>query len=169
MDQAQEIIETANWINDFVLKHNLCPFAHKPVNENTVKYVLTNEEIGPDLVEKFLLELDQLKAKPSVSTCFLVCPKLNKDFLTYINFIYELEDVLIEKEFEEDFQLASFHPDYQFAGTLAEDVTNMTNRSPHALIHILRADEMEEAIEQYGDTDQIPINNMEKMKKLFAE
>ena len=161
--QEVEIEETIAWIKEFVIKNNLCPFAHKPVSENKVKYVLVHEKIGNELKNIFL---EQVK-NPTISNSFLVCPNLNADFLSYIQLIYDLEECLIEKGLEESYQVASFHPLYQFAGTAPEDVTNKTNRSPHALIHILRGSEMEQAIKQHGNTDQIPFQNIEKMKKLF--
>ena len=167
MKQEVEITETIAWIKEFVIKHNLCPFAHKPVSENRVKYLLVNKVIGSELRDIFLEEVRNLSTDATISNSFLVCPKLNKDFLTYINFIYELEELLIQEGFEGIFQLASFHPLYQFGGTVPEDVTNRTNRSPHALIHILRGDEMEKAIKHYGNTDQIPFQNIEKMRNLF--
>jgi len=167
LKDSKEIKETVAWINDFVIKHNLCPFAHKPVSENKVRYVLVEEKIGTNLERFFLEEVNHLISNPSVSNSFLVCPKLNDDFMAYINMIYQLEDLLSDKELNEGFQIASFHPSYQFAGTTIDDVSNRTNRSPHALIHILRGDEMEAAIKQHGKTDQIPIQNIAKMNKLF--
>ena len=167
MAQEVEIKETIAWIKEFVIKHNLCPFANKPVSEKKVKYELVNESIGNELKNKFLEEVRYLISDPNISNSFLVCPKLNGDFLSYIHFIYELEECLVQEELEDAYQVASFHPLYQFAGTLPGDVTNRTNRSPHALIHILRGAEMEQAIKQHGNTDQIPFQNIEKMKKLF--
>lgn len=169
MKEKQEIKETKAWIKDFVLKHNLCPFAHKPVNENKVKYIFSEAPIGKALEEIFFSEIQFLTENPDVSNSFLVCPKLNHDFLSYIHFIYKLEDLLVQKFLENQFQLASFHPAYQFGGTTFEDVSNKTNRSPHALIHILRGDEMEQAIKNHGNTEEIPIHNIEKMEKLFSK
>ncbi len=168
MKQKPEVVETIAWINNFVLKHNLCPFARKPINENKVRfeYLKTSEE--STLENKFLEEVRLLISKPSISNSMLVCPELDSNFLAYMDLIYKLEDILVEEELEADFQVASFHPAYQFAGTSPEAVENLTNRSPHAIIHILRGDEMEEAIEQHGQTDQIPLQNIEKMKKLFS-
>ena len=35
-------------------------------------------------------------------------------------------------------QVASFHPQFQFADTHINDVSNATNRSPYPTLHILR-------------------------------
>ena len=64
------------------------------------------------------------------------------------------------------YQIASFHPDYQFGGTDLEDVENYTNRSPYPMLHLLREDSLEKAIEQYPNVDQIPIRNIELMNSM---
>ncbi len=39
---------------------------------------------------------------------------------------------------EGELQVASFHPDYRFAGTPAQDITNYTTRSPYPMLQVLR-------------------------------
>jgi hypothetical protein len=67
-----------------------------------------------------------------------------------------------------EFQIASFHPDYRFAETTSEDVTNYTNRSPYPILHLLREASLEKAIERHGNTEQIPHANMRLMRELGA-
>ena len=70
------------------------------------------------------------------------------------------------KGYEGVYQLATFHPDYCFAGVDANDVTNYTNRSPYPMLHLLREEQLEKAINDYGDTSKIPENNMACLRKL---
>ena len=72
------------------------------------------------------------------------------------------------RHYTQRFQIASFHPDYQFAGTEADDAENYTNRSPYPLLHILRESSLEKAIAAHGDTEQIPEDNIQLMNKLGA-
>ncbi|MCB0563144.1 MAG: DUF1415 family protein, partial [Phaeodactylibacter sp.] len=51
------------------------------------------------------------------------------DFLDYLDFLDEGERLIRENGLEGVIQLASFHPDYQFAGTEPEAPENYTNRS----------------------------------------
>jgi hypothetical protein len=67
------------------------------------------------------------------------------------------------------FQLASFHPAYQFAGTKEGDPTNYTNRSPLPLIHIIRTEEVADAIASHPDIDSVPLANKAKMRELGVE
>ena len=64
-------------------------------------------------------------------------------------------------------QIASFHPDYQFADSEASDVTNYTNRSPYPLIHFLRVKDVSTAIDNFdGSTDDIWKSNKKKLRNL---
>ena len=64
------------------------------------------------------------------------------------------------------FQVASFHPHYQFADTQFDDVENYTNRSPFPMLHLLREDSLEKAIDSHPDVDGIPERNVALMQEL---
>ena len=65
--------------------------------------------------------------------------------------------------------MASFHPDYRFAGTERDDAENYTNRSPYPVLHILREASIEQALAGFENPDQIPERNIRTMEKLGAE
>lgn len=119
--------------------------------------------------ELFLDELRALEESKQFSTSFLILPWLDADFGAYLD-VLDLSQLLLEEEdWDEVFQLASFHPKYQFAETQQADVSNKTNQSPHALIHLLQIDEVEKAIAHYdGETSEIPARNIALMNHLFA-
>jgi uncharacterized protein len=62
--------------------------------------------------------------------------------------------------------VASFHPNYQFAGTQAEDIENYTNRSPYPTLHLLREASVELAVAAIGDADEIYRRNIRTLKDL---
>ena len=66
-------------------------------------------------------------------------------------------------------QLASFHPDYQFAGEPIEAASHFTNRAPFPMIHLLREDMVTRALETYPNPEQIPERNIQKLKGLGRE
>ena len=68
--------------------------------------------------------------------------------------------------FEGMFQIASFHPAYQFAGTETDDVENFTNRAPYPILHLLREDSLSKALDQHPDPDGIPDKNIRLLKSL---
>ncbi len=152
---------TIQWIEGFVLKHNLCPFAKIPFTNNKILYQDTNTT----QLEKLLFELHTLLFNmEGYSNGFFILPSM--EFDEFLDVFYAAEQYIIDAGFSSEFQLASFHPEYQFADYSEEDKRNRTNQSPFPMIHILRVLEMKKAIEQYGDTTQIFVENEKKMNRL---
>ncbi len=161
--------ETERWILSFIVKLNICPFAKREVERDTVKIQVAQAKKISDALEELLMALLYLDTNPTIETTLLVFPNLFKDFFKYLDFVDCAECLISEQGYEGIYQLASFHPDYCFANTCFDDVSNYTNRSPYPMIHILREAGLEKAIAYYGDTEQIPTNNIVTMKKLGLE
>ena len=104
--------------------------------------------------------------EPELETTLLIHPAVLSDFLDFNDFLGQADELLRRSGLEGVFQLASFHPHYQFAGTAPEDAENYTNRSPYPVLHLLREASLEAAIERYPDTADIPERNIERMESL---
>ena len=52
-------------------------------------------------------------------------------------------------------QIASFHPNYEFAGTTKDDIENCTNRSPYPMLHLLREESIDRAVAAFPDAADI--------------
>lgn len=63
-------------------------------------------------------------------------------------------------------QVASFHPQYQFAGTAPGDVENCSNRSPYPMLHLLREASVERAVAAHPGIDRIAQRNIETLRRL---
>jgi hypothetical protein len=63
-------------------------------------------------------------------------------------------------------QVASFHPQFQFAGTGADDVSNATNRAPYPTLHLLREESIDRAVEAFPEAETIYEANIETMERL---
>ncbi len=101
-----------------------------------------------------------LNKDPSIETTLLIHPDVLQDFHDYNQFLNYVDKFLLDSGFEGVYQIASFHPDYQFDGTNADDAENYTNRSPYPMLHILREESLERAIAEYPDVEQIPARNV---------
>ncbi len=66
-------------------------------------------------------------------------------------------------------QVASFHPDYQFAGTAHDSVENYTNRSPYPMVHLLREESISGAATDPKTLLDIPRRNIETLGRLGIE
>jgi uncharacterized protein len=63
--------------------------------------------------------------------------------------------------YEGVYQVASFHPNYLFAGSHENDAANYTNRSVYPMLHLLREEAVEKALEHYKDPETIPERNIQ--------
>lgn len=157
------------WIEQWVIELNLCPFAAKPFIEDKIRYVVFDKIEVFELMDFFLEELRELSTTTSFDTSILILNNICKDFEDYLDVFYFLESKLADFDFEDEFQLASFHPAYRFEGEEESSNSQYTNRSPIPLIHILRVDQVEAARNFYPNIELIPENNIEKMDRMRPE
>ena len=111
-------------------------------------------------------ELELLDSDPSIETTLLIHPKALENFDNYNQFLDDVDSFLVQMSFEGTYQVASFHPDYQFSGTEADAAENYTNRSPYPMLHLLREESLERAIAEHPDINQIPARNIALMNSI---
>ncbi len=157
------------WVEDLVVGLNLCPFVGREIASNRVRFVVTDVTTEKQLLVALESELALLDVDAEVETTLLIHPDVLRDFFDYNQFLDTAEQLLVQSKLEGIYQIASFHPDYQFAGTAAGDAENYTNRSPYPLLHILREESLERSIAAYPDVELIPARNIEQMKSLGRE
>ena len=171
MSDAHEPVElaaTRRWLERAVIGLNLCPFAKAVYVKQQVRFVLSDAELENDLLEELAEELLRLRDTPAdeVDTTLLVHPRVLTDFPDYNDFL-DRADALIEAlELDGVLQVASFHPQYQFAETDIDDPGNCTNRAPYPTLHLLREASLDKAIAAYPEADVIVERNLETMAKL---
>lgn len=156
------------WIDRFVVGLNLCPFARQPVEGGQVKIVVSPARDSEALLEELQQQLLWLDAQPPrvTETTLIVVKEMLGDFLDYNDFL-DLADALLDNlGWAGRFQFASFHPDYQFAGTEPDDAENYTNRAPWPILQLLREDSLEMVLASYPDPEQIPERNIAAMNRL---
>ena len=162
------IADTMAWLVKDVIGLNLCPFAEEVHVSNRIRYAvsgaLTTEALRADLVEE-LLHLKSLDAAKT-DTTLLIHPQVLGDFLDYNDFLDVADDTIRNLGLVKVFQIASFHPLYQFTGTEPDDITNRSNRSPYPTLHLLREASVTRAIADYPDSDKISERNIETLRRL---
>jgi len=165
------IARTRYWIEHAVVELNLCPFARKPYESGQVRYVVSETDQADSLLEDFHRELKFLRDMDAgdVETTLLIHPYVLNDFLDYNDFLGRVDALIEDEGYEGEFQVASLHPDYQFAGTQSDDAENYTNRSPYPVLHLLREDGLARAIAGYARPDKIPERNIRTMERVGAE
>lgn len=158
---SEQIIErTKRWIVDVVIGCNLCPFAANVVKQKSIFYqVETSTEINTCL-DSFVNELRRLDSDGSIETSFLIFQNAFKKFEDYLHLVSLAEKLLKRKGYEGIYQVASFHPLYLFADSDENDPANYTNRSIYPMLHLLREESIDKALEHYKDPESIPERNI---------
>ncbi len=133
-----------------------------------VRFRVSEQRTAAALLADLRTELIDLQAADpqQCETTLLIHPWVLADFVEYNDFLEVCEATISELDLEGDLQVASFHPQYQFAGTQSEDIENYTNRSPYPMLHLLREASIESAIAAVPDTDEIYRRNIRTLREL---
>lgn len=169
MNASQIVRATRQWVEKVVVGYNLCPFAKRELVKDRIRFVVSDVATEDELLQALQSELQFLEANPEVETTLLIHPGVLQDFFAYNEFLETADALLNYLELEGVFQIASFHPDYQFAGTDTGAAENYTNRSPYPMLHLLREASLESAIDNYPDVEGIPDRNIALMNELGVE
>ena len=162
------IDDTTAWLEKAVIGLNLCPFAKAVHSKGQIRWVLSDAIAPMALLELLVQELQRLAAADpeAIDTTLIVHPQVLQDFLDFNDFIGVAEEALEELGLDGVLQIASFHPQFQFAGTDIDDITNATNRSPYPTLHLLREDSVERAVAAFPEAEDIFERNMATMQRL---
>jgi hypothetical protein len=159
------------WLERAVIGLNLCPFAKAVYVKNQVRIVVSDASTERALLAQLGEELALLRDTPpdTLDTTLLVHPQVLGDFLDYNDFLDDADALVEAMDLDGVLQVASFHPDYRFADTEADDAGNLTNRAPWPILHLLREDSIDRAVAAYPDPDGIIERNIATMRELGAE
>jgi hypothetical protein len=162
---------TQEWLEKAVIGLNLCPFAKAVQVKKQIRYVVSAATTAEALLEELLSELRLLQDTDAekIDTTLLIHPYVFNDFLDFNDFFDTIDIAVAEPEFNDEFQVATLHPRYQFAGTQIDDIENYTNRAPYPTLHLLRESSVDKAVEAFPDADLIPERNIVRMEQLGIE
>lgn len=161
---------TQHWLEHVVIGLNLCPFAKAVQVKQQIRWVESAARDAQGLLDDLVHELRFLAAADpeAVDTTLLIHPQALTDFLDYNDFLDIADAAVEELGLDGVLQVASFHPDYQFEGTSPGDVENLSNRSPHPMLHLLREDSIARAVTAYPDAAAIYERNIGTLRQLGA-
>jgi len=166
--QNRMVQDTLRWLERAVIGLNLCPFAKAVYVKGQVHCTVSQASNLEALRDDLLQALKDLVAHEPAErdTTLLIIQNLLQDFVDYNDFLNVADDCLLALDLEGEIQIASFHPQYQFAGTDEDDITNFTNRSPHPTLHLIREASIDRAVAAFPDAEDIFEANMATMNQL---
>jgi hypothetical protein len=160
------IQQTRAWVSDFIIAHNICPFARKELERGGIHYEVFQEHRVEETLTGFIELCQLLDKNGDIGTALFILPSSFIGFNDYLDLLDMANALLIKQGYEDVYQLASFHPDYCFEGADCDDASNYTNRSPYPMLHIIREDALEKALEKYPNPESIPERNIAYCRKL---
>lgn len=156
-DPAGVLAATRHWLTRAVIGLNLCPFAKAVYVREQIRYIVSDaddfETVMTDL-EQALRQLADSDPQ-EIDTTLLILPHALADFADYNDCLHLANRLLKSMRLEGVLQIASFHPNYQFAGNQADDIENYTNRSPYPILHLLREASIDRAVQAFPDAADI--------------
>lgn len=168
IDRSDPIAATRTWLERAVIGLNLCPFAKAVHGKAQIRWVLSQATTPRALLEELATELQALaNADPeAVDTTLLVHPRVLVDFLDFNDFLDVADAALEDLGLQGVLQIASFHPQFQFAGTAPDEMGNFSNRSPHPTLHLLREASLDRAVAAFPEAGSIYERNIETLERL---
>lgn len=170
-DDDAIVAATRRWLERAVIGLNLCPFAKSVYVKEQVRYVVSPATTPEALLETLMDELQRLSDTPAdqIDTTLLIHPFVLTDFADFNEFMDVADAALEDMQLEGELQVANFHPQFQFAETDQNDISNYTNRAPYPILHLLREDSIARAVEAFPDASEIYLKNIEAMERLGHE
>ena len=164
------LAETRAWVERVVIGLNLCPFAKAPQAKGRVRYVVSEATETQALRRDLLEELRTLADAPAdqIETTLLIAPQVLHDFDDYNAFLTDADGAVAELRLRGVIQVASFHPQYRFAGSAPDDLGNATNRSPHPVLHLIREASIARAVLAFPEAAAIFEANLLTLQGLGA-
>ncbi|MBR9907645.1 MAG: DUF1415 domain-containing protein [Gammaproteobacteria bacterium] len=171
MSQNHQTItaQTARWVNDVIVAHNFCPFARREVEQQTIHYAVANNADRAQQLAQLLQLCQQLDNTPDIATTLFIIPEGVTNFDDFLDLVDVAERLLELEGYDGTYQLATFHPDYQFADSPADDAANYTNRAPYPTLHILREEGLSLALASYNKPERIPQRNIDYARSKGAD
>ncbi|WP_127347132.1 DUF1415 domain-containing protein [Pseudidiomarina mangrovi] len=166
---SAEITQTKAWVAGVIVKYNICPFARAELERDSIRYVQADSSDTASVLAQLIAECQWLDDNPQTATTLLIVPSGYDDFYQYLDLLDMATELLALEGYEGIYQLASFHPDYCFAGSHANDPANYTNRAPYPVLHILREADVSRVMQNADDADDIVARNIEFARRKGAD
>jgi uncharacterized protein len=160
LDNDVVIAQTKKWIIDVVVGCNFCPFAAREVKRGSIHYEVLQAATAKMILETCIKMFNQLDEDKNIETSLLILPNSFETFTAYLDMVEKAGKLLEKEGYEGAYQIASFHPQYLFAGSTENDPSNYTNRSPYPMLHFLREESVSRAVDTHPNIDDVPEQNI---------
>lgn len=176
---ASPIAATRHWLLHTVIGENFCPFAKREFERDSIHYELCLESSFEQQAMCVMQECERLLEHDEIETGLVIfAPSSHTstdlakhDITQFDDFLALAEQVnwqMQRANMEGTLQLATFHPDYLFAGEDPNSPSHFTNRAPYPTLHLIRERSIDRAFRTYKDPDAIPEINIQRTQQQGA-
>lgn len=168
-DRASEVMRaTERWLARAVIGLNLCPFAKAVHAKGQIHFAISWAQDRAGLLDDLAAAVHDLLAHTPQQrdTSLLIAPDAFPDFWDFHGLVQGAEKTLRALRLEGVLQIASFHPQFQFADAPAGDMAHYTNRAPFPILHVLREESIDRAVAAYPDAALIYERNIARLRAL---
>ncbi len=170
MNTNENIIQEIQcWLETIIIGLNFCPFAQKEFKQQTIRFQVSDSTGLESALHSLAEEFQYLDEHSTTQTTLLIFNQSMQDFDDFLALIEYANQLLEDLGYLSTYQLAHFHPDYCFDGVEAQDASNYTNRAPYPVLHLLREESLQQAIDNYPNTADIPDTNIKCARELGVE
>jgi hypothetical protein len=170
--REREVLQaTQSWLERAVIGLNLCPFAKAVHAKCQIHYALCWHHDSADVLGALSAAMHDLRAQTPEQrdTTLLILPDAFPDFFDFHGLVQRAEKLLRTLRLDGVLQIASFHPQFEFADAPVGDMAHYTNRAPYPILHLLREDSMDRAVAAYPDAALIYERNIARLRDLGFE
>lgn len=165
--QTKKVIaQTRYWLEHIVIGIDFCPFAKSVFEQEKIHFQVSDAQSLECCLEDLIIEAKRLDIQAEIETTLLIFANSLQDFDNFLDVLDIANDEMSEQGYEGTYQLASFHPDYCFADSDADNPANYTNRAPYPIFHLLREQSIESALAQYKNPENIPQTNIRLAREM---
>lgn len=170
-DNETILRHTQTWLEKAIIGLNLCPFAKAPYVKNQVRIQISHAKHLDAFLQDLDNEIQLLLNTPAeeIETTLLIHPTLFPDFLLFNDMLDIADQAIVDNQAEGIIQIAPFHPDFQFADTETDEISNFTNRSPYPTLHLIRESSIDKATQAFPDAAVIFERNIALLQKMGHE
>ncbi|WP_163931065.1 DUF1415 family protein [Paraferrimonas sp. SM1919] len=152
--------QTKAWVEAFIVKFNICPFAKPSIEQQGLDYHICEHSSLDEALEATLTHAHQLAQDPKIESRLLIFNNGFTKFEDFLELIDYCDAMLAPMGLTGQVQIAHFHPDYCFADVDPEDPQNFTNRAPWPTLHLIDEHAMELALSGPIDSEAVPERNI---------
>jgi len=166
IEERKIISRVHHWIEKAVIGLDLCPFTKSVYRQNKLRCWVSESKQVDALMLDLYQQCQYLIETPEIETTLLIIPHQLQDFADFNQVLDQVDALMAAYQWTGIFQIASFHPDYQFNNTSVNDRENWSNRSPYPILHILRESSVERALAGYPNPERIPETNIRTLNAM---